>query len=226
MSTNPSLRRALIAVSVGGLAALGVAGTASAHVSIAEGEVTAGAYTLLTFGVPHGCEGSPTTEVRIQMPEAIPQVTPTVDAQWDVTKVMEPLATPIDGGHGQQLTERVAEVVYTARAPLPEGYRQAFVLSLQIPADASGTLSFPTIQSCEVGETAWIEQPTDDGVEPEHPAPSVDVVAADDAADPEVDAGGDDDTDGATTGLAVAGLVAGLGGLGLGGVALARSRRR
>src|SRR5215207_10219200 len=37
---------------------------------------------------------------------------------------------------------------------------QAFVRSLQIPADASGTLSIPTIQSCEVAETAWIEQPT------------------------------------------------------------------
>ena len=36
----------------------------------------------------------------------------------------------------------------------------------------------------------------------------------------------DDDGDGAATGLAIAGLVAGVAGLGIGGVALARSRRR
>jgi uncharacterized protein YcnI len=239
MSTTPVIRRArraLGAVAVGGFASLALASSASAHVSIAEGEVTAGSYALLTFGVPHGCEGSPTTVVRIQMPASIPQVTPTVDANWDVSKVMAPLDAPIDAGHGEQITERVSEVVYTAKTPLPDGYRQAFVLSLKVPDDAAGTLAFPTIQTCETGETAWIEQPTAGGEEPEHPAPTVAVVAAEDGSTaepaalvedaPAVAATTDDDGDGAATGLAIAGLVAGVAGLGIGGVALARSRRR
>ena len=110
-----------------------------------------------------------------------PAVTPTVNPNWDVEKVMEELDEPIEAGHGEQITERVAEVVYTAKTPLPDGYRDAFVLSLQVPEDPAGeTLYFPTIQTCEEGETAWIEIPEagQDSEELEVPAPSIEVVAA------------------------------------------------
>lgn len=173
--------RLAAASAVGVLAAVAAAGSASAHVTIAEEEVAAGSYALLTFSVPHGCDGSSTTEVRIQMPESMPTVTPTVNANWDVEKVTEELDPPVEGSHGEQITERVAEVVYTARTPLLDGYRDAFVLSVQIPEDAAGqTLYFPTIQTCEEGETAWIELPAEgqDADELEAPAPSVVVVEA------------------------------------------------
>ena len=42
---------------------------------------------------------------------------------------MEALAEPIQG-EGGEITERVSEVVYTAKTPLPDGYRDAFALSL------------------------------------------------------------------------------------------------
>lgn len=181
MTTSRRPRRLARALVAGGIVVLGLAvwSPASAHVTIAEPEHEAGAYTLLTFGVPHGCEGSPTTELRIQMPESIPLVTPTVNPNWDVDKRMEELAEPIDAGHGEQLTERVSEVVYTAKTPLEDGYREAFVLSVQMPEDAAGeTIYFPTIQTCETGETAWIEIP-EAGDDPEAlaaPAPSIEVV--------------------------------------------------
>lgn len=253
MPTIPrTILKAAAGVAAGGLIAVAAAHTASAHVTIAEGEAEAGAYTLLTFGVGHGCEGSPTTEVRIQMPETIPQVAPTINPGWDIEKVMTTLDEPIDAGHGEQLTERVSEVVYAAKTPLLDGYREAFVLSVKMPDDAAGeTLYFPTIQTCDVGETAWIELPAEDGEEPESPAPSIAVVEASaggehgdeatangttDGATAEgasVDAGegaavastGDDD-DGSSNGLAIAALVAGIAGIGVGGVALARSGKR
>ena len=149
---------------------------------LAEDEVAAGSTALITFQFSHGCDGSPTTEVRIQIPAAIAQVTPTVNANWDVAKTMETLDTPIEGSHDEQITERVAEVVYTAKAPVEDGYRDTFVLSVPVPEDAAGTtLYFPTIQTCEAGETAWIEIPADgqDGEELEAPAPSIAVVEAD-----------------------------------------------
>ena len=62
--------------------------------------------------------------------------------------------------------------MYTAITPLPDGYRDVFELAVNIPADAAGTrLYFPTIQTCEVGETAWIELPAEgqDPEELEHP---------------------------------------------------------
>jgi len=119
------------------------------------------------------------------------------------------------------VTEGSTQVVYTARTPLPDGQRDTFELSLQIPEDAEGqTLTFPTIQTCEAGSTSWTEVPADGQSEDdlEHPAPAFEVTAA--SSDDDDD--GDDD---ATDGLAVAGLVAGLLGLALGAVALARTRR-
>lgn len=166
-----------------GAVALVLAGAlpASAHVGIAEGTVEAGASEMLTFGVPHGCDGAATTEVAIQIPEGINAVTPTRNAQYTVEKVMEALDTPIEDSHGNEVTERVAQVVYTATTPLPDGQRDAFELSLQIPEDAADTtLVFPTVQTCEQGETAWVQIAEDgqDSHDLDAPAPSVDVVAA------------------------------------------------
>lgn len=248
MTTSRLLRRSLVAalVPAAGLAAF--AGTASAHVTIAEGPVVAGSYTVLTFGVPHGCEGSPTVEVRIQIPESLYTVTPTVNPLWEVEKVMEELAEPVEIGHGQMVSERVGEVVYTAITPLAEGFRDKFELSIRVPDDAAGTtMYFPTVQICEEGETGWIELPAE-GQSPfelDYPSPFVNVVAGggghgddaadddaagDDAADDTVapdttgapaESGGDDDS---SNTLGIVALVLGALGLGAGGLALVRTR--
>ena len=56
----------------------GRAAPASAHVTITPSDTAAGAYTVLTVSVGHGCEGSPTTALDIQIPEQILSVTPTL----------------------------------------------------------------------------------------------------------------------------------------------------
>lgn len=226
-----------------GAAALGIvalsAGAASAHVTVTPSTTAAGAYTVLTFSVGHGCEGSPTTKIAIQMPEAIPSVTPTLNQGWDVRKVSEKLATPIEDAHGNQLTERVSEVVYTARTPLADGYRDSFELSVKLPETEGETVTFPVVQTCQKGQTGWIETPAEgqDPDELESPAPAFTITPASgeghhgetdeestesdgaEAADTE-----GDDSDG--SGLAVGGLIAGVGGLALGGLALARSGKK
>jgi uncharacterized protein YcnI len=221
-------------------AALGLAivGPASAHVTVTPSTTAAGAYTVLTVSVPHGCDGSATTKVAVKMPEDIVSVTPTRNPFYDVAKVQEKLDEPIAGEGGQQITERTSQVVYTARTPLPDGERDSFELSLQIPEDDAGkTLVFPAIQTCEKGQTAWTEVPAAGQSEDdlEHPAPSFEVTSA--AADSADEATADtaaassnadesEDSDDSGNGLAIAGLVAGLLGLVLGGTALARTRGR
>ncbi len=214
--------------------ALGLAGAASAHVTVTPSETAAGAYTVVTVSVPHGCDGSPTTKVAIGMPDGIYSVTPTRNPFYDVEKVTEKLDQPVQDAHGNELTERVSKVVYTAETPLPDGQRDTFELSLQIPEDAAGkTLTFPAIQTCEKGETAWSEVPASGQSEDdlEHPAPAFEVTAAatgDHAAvmaDTAAASDGDDESDGGN-GIAIAGLVAGLLGLALGAVALVRTRGR
>jgi len=232
-----------------GLVVVG-AGAASAHVTVTPDTTEAGAYALLTFGVPHGCGDSPTTTVSIQVPEQVVTVTPTVNPGWDVEKVMEDLAEPVDDGHGGQYTERVAEVVYTARTPLPDGYRDALVLSLKLPDAAGETLVFPTVQECAEGESAWVQVPADgeDGHDLELPAPLFTLTAAegdgpDDAAKPVADGSGsggsEDAAAGASGDAASAGAAAGpapaltwtalvlaAAGLVLGALGFVRSRPR
>lgn len=218
---------------------LAAASAASAHVTVTPDTTASGSYALLTFGVPHGCEGSSTTSVAIQIPEQITSVTPSVNPGWDVEKVMEPLDPPVTDAHGNELTERVDQVVYTARTPLPADLRDAFVLSVKIPEAAGETLVFPAVQTCEVGETAWVEVAEAGQDEPAHPAPSFEVTEAEgdghDAAhadasaevvgDSQAVSTSDAEPTSSGTGLAIAGLVAGVAGLVVGGVALARSRR-
>lgn len=215
------------------------AGSAAAHVTISPDTTTAGAYALLTIGVPHGCGDSATTRVSIQIPEQLASVTPSINPGWEVEKVMEDLAEPLDDGHGGQRTERVAEVVYTTDTPLPDGYRDAFVLSVKLPDLPGETLVFPAVQECEEGESAWVQVPQDgqDPHELELPAPSFEITTAGDAgeatavtASDETTAGGDQSAvpltaaaeAPATTWVA---LALGAGGLLLGGLALLRTRR-
>ena len=124
-------------------AALGLvvlmAAPASAHVTVTPTDTAAGAYTVLTFSVGHGCDGSPTTRIAIQIPEGINSVSATRQPFYDVEKVIVPLDPPVTGSHDEEITERVDQVVYTAVTPLPDGQRDTFELSLQLPADAGGT---------------------------------------------------------------------------------------
>jgi uncharacterized protein YcnI len=251
MRSRSVLRRAAAAVVLTSAVVLAFGPAASAHVTVSPGESAANGYTVLTFSVPHGCEELPTTEVKIQIPESIPQVTPTVNPNWQVEKVMTPLDEPVDTGEGEALTERVSEVVYTATTPLPDGLRDSFELSMKMPDTPDETLYFPVVQVCEGGaETAWIEIPEEGATEePEHPAPAVTLTAAEgdghgggdaDEAETEADAAtvdaelaaeaddtaaGDDSDDGSSNTLAIIAIVIGVAGLAVGGVALARSSR-
>jgi uncharacterized protein YcnI len=236
-STLPRFAARAGAVSLAaGLVVATATGPASAHVTVSPDTTAAGSYALLTFSVGHGCEGSPTTTITISMPEEIPQVTPTRNPLWSVEKVSEQLDEPITDAHGNQITERVAEVVYTTDEPLPEGYRDSFELSAQLPDAEGETLVFPVVQTCVQGETGWTETAAEgqDAEELERPAPTLTVTAAaegghgaepaaDESTASETEAAADSDDGG--NGLAIAGLAAGIVGILVGGVALARSRR-
>lgn len=238
-----------VRVAGAGAAALAIVGVsaipASAHVTVTPDTTAAGAYAVLTFSFGHGCEGSPTTALRIAMPEEIPSVTPTINPGWTVEKVDQKLDEPVEDAHGNQLTERVAEVVYTAKTPVVDGFRDTVQLSVQLPDAEGETLAFPVVQTCVKGETGWTETAAEgqDAEALESPAPLVTITEAsgeghgstedasdEDASDEDTDAGAPeasepaDDSD--SKGLAIGGLAAGLGGLVLGGLALARSGKK
>lgn len=175
--TTPLIATSALAAGV--LLALAAPLAASAHVTVTPDATGAGAFTVLTFSTAHGCEGSATTKMTIDIPENITSVSPTVNPGWTVEKIDVDLATPIDDGHGNEITTRVGQITYAAMTPLPDGFRDTFALGLQLPADAEGeTLEFPVLQTCEVGETNWNETTVDGEDEPALPAPFVTIAAA------------------------------------------------
>ncbi|MCU1573086.1 MAG: nuclear export factor [Micrococcaceae bacterium] len=231
-------RTTLIAAATAALMTFGL-GAASAHVSVTPDKTAANSYSLLTFSVGHGCDGSATTSLAISLPNELVDATPTVNPNWTISKVTEKLAEPRTLANGSSVTERTSQIVYTAKTPLDPHQRDAVVLSVQLPDAAGKTLYFPTLQTCEVGQTNWAAIPAD-GQDPESikdPAPGVAVSGA-------VGASGDPGAsqeaapaqavaDQASANVAAPagstapgwiGLVAGLLGLVLGGVALARTR--
>lgn len=235
-------KRSLSAAAVAsGLLVLTATG-ASAHVSVTSTVTTAGAYSVLTFAVPHGCDGSPTTKLAIQVPDDFATVTPGVNPNWNVEKVMTKLVKPVDDGHGGQYTERVSEVVYTAKTPLADGYRDTLDVQVKLPDAVGKTLTFPIVQTCEKGETAWVQIPTADQKEDdlEAPAPAltitaaskgdgvaspVDITAAASASGKTVSTSAATDPAASTSPVAWAGLVLGAAGFAIGGLALARTRK-
>lgn len=180
---RPAVRPATAVATALGAAALAVLlpGSAQAHVGMSADSTAAGSHALLTLAVPHGCEGSPTTRISVRIPAGIDDVTPAVNPGWTVRKVEKKLDPPVTAEDGDQLTSRVAEVVWTARQPLPDGFRDSLALQVVLPAGSAGQqLAFPTLQTCVEGETAWTQVPSDgqghDDLD--HPAPAVLVTAA------------------------------------------------
>ncbi|MCL3837343.1 YcnI family protein [Aeromicrobium duanguangcaii] len=205
------------------------AGAASAHVSVTPSSTAAGSYAVLTFSVGHGCGTSPTTRLAVQLPEQVLSVTPTVNPNWTVEKTMEKLESPASDGHGSEQTERVAEVVYTARTPLADGLRDTIALQLPLPEKEGEKLVFPVIQTCEEGETAWTQTYEEGQDEPESPAPFVVTTAAEGDGHGHGDAKAQEEPAEAGTGsdtLGWAGVALGALGLVAGGVALGRTRNR
>ena len=179
------------ALAAGLLLALAAPLSASAHVGVEASSTAAGSFSVLTFSVGHGCEGSPTTSVAISLPESILDATPTVNPNWTISKVVETLDEPIPAEE-EPITERTGQIVYTAITPLAPDQRDTFQLSLALAGEEGDVLEFETLQTCEVGETLWTgeEVPSvtltaaaeGDGhhspeVEPVETAPDPDVLA-------------------------------------------------
>ena len=238
MNTTTLRRTLTTAGAAAGAAALllSAAAGASAHVGVSPDKTAANSYALLTFGIPHGCEESGTTKVAITLPAELNDAQPTVNPNWTVEKVTEQLAEPKKLADGTSITKRTGQIVYTAKAPLAHDLRDALVLSVKLPDAAGTTLYFPTLQTCETGQTDWSEI-AKDGQDPHSlkaPAPSITITeaasndghgatASTSHATEQASEQAAAVTDSGAQARSWAGLAAGVGGLALGGVALARS---
>lgn len=127
-----------------------------AHIVLEQKTATAGSYHKATFMVGHGCDGSPTTGIEIEMPEPMAVVKPMPKPGWQLVTQTALLALPLTL-HGRPVTETVSRVAWRG-GPLADGHYDEFVLLLQLPK-RSGPLYFRVVQLCENGRSDWVELP-------------------------------------------------------------------
>src|SRR6478609_1555282 len=128
----------IVAPVVTAAALVALAVPAFAHVE-ADGVTAATGITTVTFKVEHGCGDSPTTSMKIELPDG----TTDVKAQ--------------DSGG---FTSTVAGGTLTwSGGSLPAA--GTFVADMRVVGNAGDTIFLPTIQGCVVGENDWIEKTTD-----------------------------------------------------------------
>jgi uncharacterized protein YcnI len=160
------------------LAAAGIAVPANAHITLQGREAAVGSSYKAVFVVPHGCAGSATIKIRVQIPEGVIDAKPMPKAGWNLEAIKGKYASDYDF-HGAKLSEGVTEVVWSG-GKLPDDFYDEFVINTFLTGalKPNSTLYFPVVQECEQGVSRWIDIPAD----PAHahdsksPAPGVKLI--------------------------------------------------
>ncbi|MDP9465596.1 MAG: YcnI family protein [Actinomycetota bacterium] len=151
-----ALFKHVLASAVASAAVIFVAGgIAFAHIDPDPIAMEAGTTGTVAFTVEHGCDGSPMTSVKFEIPDGVSGVTPVDKDGWTATVTGK--TVEFQGG------------------PMAADDEDHFDITLTAPAQP-GEVHFPAIQTCEQGELAWIEIPAEGAAEPENPAPTLKIT--------------------------------------------------
>jgi uncharacterized protein YcnI len=194
------------------------AAPAAAHVTVQPPEATQGGYAKLAFRVPNEEASANTVKLEVQLP---------------TNATFRSVSTrPLDGW---TVTKTDTTITWEGGKIAP-GQFQEFEISVgPLPTDVD-TLEFKAVQTYDDGDVVrWIESAPAGGEEPDHPAPTLHLVAAAGATTTTTVAGagapaapsggdraGDDDGDGKVVGAYVLAVVA----VALAATALVQARRR
>ena len=121
--------------------ALSILSPAAAHVTLQQPSGDAGGSYRAVLRVSHGCDGSPTTALTVQLPAGFDNAQPQARPGWT-------------------LERRGSEVTWTAskQSALPPDAQGEFILDGKLPA-AAGPLWLKVQQACERGRIDWSQLP-------------------------------------------------------------------
>jgi len=149
----------------------------AAHVTLEIKEAAPGTSYKAVLRVGHGCEGEPTTVMRVQIPDGVIAVKPMPKPGWELATVKDKYDQPYDY-FGNELTEGVKQIEWSG-GRLPDDFYDEFVFVGRLTDFEPGTvLHFPTVQQCAGAVHRWIEIPAagQDPDELEEPAPQLTIV--------------------------------------------------
>ena len=149
----------LRSILLGALGAAACACAASAHVTLETREAPIGAGYKAVLRVPHGCEATATTTIRVRIPDGVIGVKPMPKPGWTLTTVTGKYPKTYRLFHAQ-VSEGVVEITWTGGKLLDAHYDE-FVFQSNLTDDLvpGKTVYFPVVQECEKGVHRWIEIP-------------------------------------------------------------------
>jgi uncharacterized protein YcnI len=229
------MKKLSIAVIAGALV-LFMAAPALAHVTVQPPEAPTGSFYRFTVRVPNERPDASTTQVEVQFPETVTNVSVQPHAGWDYEVKMKTLDEPIEV-FGEEVTEAVDTITWSGGTIAP-GEFDEFGISVRTP-DEPTELVFPALQTYDSGEVVeWIGDEEAD--EPAALVRVLDLGLGEHEGElsllAEVAQGGSTDGDGETTtesapasdegtdAITWVALVVGAAGLVVGGIALARGK--
>jgi periplasmic copper chaperone A len=151
-----------------------VSGAAHAHVTLETNQAAPASTYKAVLRVGHGCKGSPTIAIRVQIPDGVIAVKPMPKPGWELKTKIEPYPQPVQYFE-DMLTEGVREIAWTG-GKLPDEWYDEFVFRGRLPDGQPGTkIWFPVVQECEKGVHRWIEIPAEgkSADDYEEPAPGL-----------------------------------------------------
>ncbi len=137
------------------LLALLLAASAQAHVTLETPTAASGSYYKAVLKVGHGCDGSPTTGISVELPEGAQLARPMPKAGWQV-KLEKSAVKPFDY-YGTLMKEDVSRISWSG-GNLPADFYDEFTFQVRIAAQP-GKLFFKVKQQCAQGSTNWVEIP-------------------------------------------------------------------
>ena len=149
----------------------------AAHVTLEFKEAPPGSSYKAVLRVGHGCDGNPTTVIRVQIPDGVIAVKPMPKAGWELETVMDKYDRPYDY-YGSELTEGVRQIEWSG-GRLRDDFYDEFVFVARLTDFEPGTvLHFPTVQECAGAVHRWIEIPAagQDPDDLDEPAPQLTII--------------------------------------------------
>ena len=205
-----TFKKLCLAASVVAASSLAITAPAAAHVTVQPAEAEQGSYTKLTFRTPNESDTAATVKLEVSLPAEVESARTKPVPGW--TETVDGKTIRWEGGR------------------IEPGQFQEFDISVG-PLPKVDALLFKAVQTYDDGLVVrWVDEPVEGEDEPQHPAPTLTLVAAarDDAEPIEVtpvSSVDQDDVDSART-VGVIGIVVGALGLLAGLGAYAASRRR
>ena len=144
---------------IGAAGAIAAVSCACAHITLERREAPVGASYKAVMRVPHGCAGSPTTAIRVRIPEGIVEVKPMPKPGWKLDTVSGKYSRSYSI-NGVKASEGVTEIRWSG-GTLPDAFYDEFVFigTIADELEAGRTIYFPVVQECEKGVARWIEIP-------------------------------------------------------------------